>query len=134
MTRWDISSSGVEFVTSLVEDAMDDVAKDVKAYGKDVQSAAGSAGTIVGVHCGAVPTGPIEAALTLFVEKTAGDVLFLGVRAAKSVNGAREATAYYVVGDLDMAATTQHKALAAPKIDLPGQGGGSGQGKGDGKK
>jgi hypothetical protein len=134
VTRWDISSSGVEFVTSLVEDAMDDMEKDVKAYGKDVQSAAGSAGTIVGVHCGAAPTGPIEAALGLFVEKTAGDVLFLGARTAKAVNGAREATAYYVIGDLDMAAKTQHKALAAPKIDMPGQGGGAGQDRKDGKK
>ncbi|MEW2495334.1 DUF6507 family protein [Streptomyces nodosus] len=134
MTRWDISSSGVEFVTSLVEDAMDDIKKDIKAYGKDVQSAAGSAGTIVGVHCGAVPAGLIEAALTLFVEKTAGDVLFLGARAAKSVNGAREATAYYVIGDLDMAATTQHRALATPKIDMPGQGDGTGQDKEYGKK
>ena len=134
MTAWDISTSGVQFVTSLVEDAMDDLAKDVKAYGKDVQSAASSAGTIVGAHCGAVPTGPIEAALTLFVEKTAGEVLFLGARAAKSVNGAREATGYYVIGDLDMAARTQHKALAAPKIDMPGHGGGPGQDKEHGKQ
>ena len=123
MTGWDISTSGVQFVTSLVEDAMDDLAKDVKAYGKDIESAAGSAGTISGPYCGAAPTGPIGAALALFVDKTASNVLFLGARAAKSVNGAREATAYYVAGDLEMAATVEHKALAAPKIDLPGQGG-----------
>ncbi|MEU6553166.1 DUF6507 family protein [Streptomyces sp. NPDC046915] len=123
MTSWDISSSGVEFVTSLVQDAMDDMAKDVKAYGKDVESAAGSAGTISGPYCGMAPTGPVGAALSVFVEKTLGDVMFLGARAAKSVNGAREATAYYVVGDTEMAARTQHKALAAPKIDLPGKGG-----------
>ncbi|MFF2652560.1 DUF6507 family protein [Streptomyces sp. NPDC058045] len=130
MTAWDITTSGVQFVTSLVEDAMDDMAKDVKAYSKHLRSAGGAAGTIVGAHCGAAPTGPIEAALSLFAEKTRGDVLFLGARAAKSVNGAREATAYYVLGDLEMAAETQHKALAAPKIDMPGQGEGTGQGRG----
>ncbi|MEU6260384.1 DUF6507 family protein [Streptomyces sp. NPDC047043] len=132
MTRWDISSSGVEFVTSLVEDAMDGMAKDVKAYGKDIESAASSAGTISGPYCGMPPTGPVGAALSLFVEKTLGDVLLLSARAAKSVNGAREATAYYVVGDLEMATKTQHKALAAPKVELPGQG--SGKGQGDAKK
>jgi hypothetical protein len=39
------------------------------------------------------------------------------------VNGAREATAYYMAGDLEMAAQAEHKALGAPKIDLPGRGG-----------
>ncbi|POX52596.1 DUF6507 family protein [Streptomyces sp. Ru72] len=134
MTAWDISTSGVQFVTSLVEDAITDMEKHVKAYGKDVKSAAGSSGTIAGVYCGAVPTGPIAAALRLFVEKTAGDVLFLGARAAKSVNGAREATAYYVLGDLDMATRTQHQTLAVPKIDMPGRGGGTGQDKEHGKQ
>ena len=122
MTGWDVSPSGVEFVTSLVQDAMDDVAKDVKAYGTDVVSAAASAGTISGVYCGEAPTGPIGVALALFTEKTAGDAVFLGARAAKSVNGAREATAYYLAGDEEMAARAQGKALTAPKIDLPGQG------------
>ncbi|MFE5601646.1 DUF6507 family protein [Streptomyces coelicoflavus] len=122
MTGWDVSPSGVEFVTSLVQDAMDDVAKDVKAYGTDVVSAAASAGTISGVYCGEAPAGPIGVALALFTEKTAGDVLFLGARAAKSVNGACEATAYYVAGDEEMATRAQSNALTAPKIDLPGQG------------
>ncbi len=128
MTGWDISPSGVEFVTSLVQDAMDDVAKDVKAYGTDVESAATAAGTISGPYCGAAPTGPIGAALALFVERTAGDALFLGARAAKSVNGAHEATAHYVLGDEEMAARAQRRALAAPKIDLPGKGEGEGEG------
>ncbi|MXM68486.1 hypothetical protein GR925_35025 [Streptomyces sp. HUCO-GS316] len=132
MTRWDISTSGVEFVTSLVEDAMDDMAKDVKAYGKNVESAATSAGTISGLYCGTKPTGPVGTALTLFVDETLGDVLFLGARAAKSVNGAREATAYYVIGDIHMAASAQDQSLAAPVVDLPGQGGG--QNQEDGKK
>jgi hypothetical protein len=110
---------------------MDDVTKDVKAYGTDVESAATSAGTVSGPYCGAVPTGAIGVALAVFVEKTAGDVLFLGARAAKSVNGAREATAYYLAGDLEMAGQAEHKALGAPRIDLPGQ---DGKGKDGGDK
>ncbi|MCZ9340900.1 DUF6507 family protein [Streptomyces sp. TRM76130] len=114
-------------MTSLVVDAMDDMAKDVKAYGTDVQSAATHAGTIVGggFYCGAGPqAGPVGEALALFVDRTAEEVLALGARAAKSVNGAREATAYYVVGDQEMAARTQRQALAAPEIELPTRDGG----------
>ncbi|MFF6785595.1 DUF6507 family protein [Streptomyces sp. NPDC012510] len=131
MTAWDISSSGVQFVTSLVEDAMDDLAKDVKAYGTDVASAAESAGTISAAYCGASQTGAVGAALALFVEGTAQEVLFLGARAAKSVSGAREATGYYEGGALEMAATAQRNALAAPKVEMPGKGG---EGQGGGEK
>ncbi|MFG3363503.1 DUF6507 family protein [Streptomyces sp. NPDC048156] len=134
MTGWDISSSGVEFVTGLVETAMDDMAKDIKAYGKDIESAAAWAGTISGAYCGAAPTGPVKAALSVFVNETLHDVLFLSARAAKSVNGARQATGYYILGHLEMAANAQHKALSAPKVDLPGQGGDKGHGKEGGKK
>ncbi|MFF4184794.1 DUF6507 family protein [Streptomyces sp. NPDC001691] len=123
MSGWDVSQSGVESVTSLVGVAMDDVAKCVTSYGTNVTSAADSAGTISGAYCGATPIGPIGAALELFVEKTSGDVLFLGARAAKSVNGAREATAYYVVGDLEQAANAEHTALTAPDVMLPKPGG-----------
>ena len=124
MTGWDISSSGVQFVTSLVEHAMDDLAKDVKSYVGDMASAAKSAGTISGAYCGAPETGAVGSALALFVEESAQDVLFLGARSAKSVNGAREATGYYVAGATEMAATAQRNALAAPKVELPGKGGG----------
>ncbi|MFG2379965.1 DUF6507 family protein [Streptomyces avermitilis] len=127
VTGWNVSPSGVEFVTSLVADAMDDLAKDVKSYGKHVEGAAKWAGTLgdVSAACGG-PAGPVGAALSLFVEKTAHDVLFLNERGAKSVNGAREATGYYLAGDLQMAADAQHKALSAPKVDLPGQNAGKG--------
>nr|WTB34822.1 hypothetical protein OG781_39855 [Streptomyces sp. NBC_00830] len=36
-----------------------------------------------------------------------------------------------MVGDLEMAAQAEHKALGAPKVDLPGQ---DGKGKDDGDK
>src|ERR1044072_7701918 len=104
MPAWDISPSGVDSVTSLVRLAMDDVAKDVKSYGTDMESAAASAGTISGASTGDTPVGPIGAALALFVERPAGDVLFLGARAAKSVDGAIDATNHYLAGGLEQAA------------------------------
>lgn len=103
--------------------AMDDLAKDVKSYGGDMASAAASAGTISGAYCGAPETGAVGSALVLFVEGTAKEVLFLGARAAKSVSGTREATGYYEGGALEMAATAQQNALAAPKVEMPGKGG-----------
>ncbi|GAA2657727.1 DUF6507 family protein [Streptomyces vastus] len=116
MPAWDISPSGVDSVTSLVGLAMDDVAKDVKAYGTDVESAATWAGTISTADSGCAPVGPIGAALSLFVERTAGDVLFLGARAAKSVNGAIEATNHYLAGSLEQAANAQRQAEKAPDV------------------
>ncbi|WP_033326971.1 DUF6507 family protein [Streptomyces yerevanensis] len=116
MPAWDISPSGVDSVTSLVELAMDDVAKDVKAYGTDVESAAASAGTISTADSTCAPVGPVGAALSLFVERTAGDVLFLGARAAKSVNGAIEATNHYLDGSLEQAANAQRQAEKAPDV------------------
>lgn len=128
MVGWDISSSGVEFVTGLVETAMEDMAKDITAYGTDLIGASAAAGTISGAYCGAAPTGPVQAALAVFANETLHDVRFLSARSAKSVNGAREATACYILGNLEMAANAQHSALAAPQVDLPGEG------QGDGKK
>ncbi|MER5254512.1 MULTISPECIES: DUF6507 family protein [unclassified Streptomyces] len=116
MPAWDISPSGVDSVTSLVGLAMDDLAKDVKAYGTDAESAATSAGTISSGYCGDVPVGPIGVALALFVDKSAEDALFPGARAAKSVNGAIEATNHYVHGDLEQAATAQRNAEKAPDM------------------
>ncbi|WPO74123.1 MULTISPECIES: DUF6507 family protein [unclassified Streptomyces] len=118
MPGWDISPSGVDSVTSLVRLAMDDMAKDVKAYVTDVESAAASAGTLGTSYCGAAPVGPIGDALTRFMVGTESDVRFLGKRAAKSVNGAIEATNHYVAGDLEQAANAQEQAAQAPDVTV----------------
>ncbi|WP_369216036.1 DUF6507 family protein [Streptomyces flavofungini] len=118
MPAWDITPSGVDSVTSLVGLAMDDVAKDVRAYGEHIESAAGSAGTIGPPVCGAAPVGPVGAALRLFVAETANDVRFLAKRSAKSVNGAIEATNHYVAGDLEQAANAQQQAAQAPDVTV----------------
>jgi hypothetical protein len=118
MPAWDISPSGVDSVTSLVRLAMDDVAKDVKAYGEHIESAAGAAGTIGPPQCGAAPIGPVGAALRLFVAETARDVGFLRKRSVKSVNGAIEATNHYLVGDLEQAANAQQQAAQAADVTV----------------
>ncbi|MET8555619.1 DUF6507 family protein [Streptomyces sp. NPDC004959] len=126
MSGWDIDVDGVAFVTGLVGLAMRDLGTDVEAYGTDMESAAVSAGTVAGVSGGPAPTGAVGAALALFAEGTAQEVAILAARAAKSVNGAHEATGYYILGDEEMAAQAQHRALAAPEVDLPGRGDGGG--------
>ncbi|WP_279617235.1 DUF6507 family protein [Streptomyces albus] len=129
MPGWDITPSGVSSVTALVETAIEGVEEDLTACGKAVENAAASAGTISGAYCGeGPPTGAIALALAQFVEGTAGDAAFIGARAVKSVNGAREATAAYVGGDLGMAAELQRAAARAPVVDLPGQGAPGGRG------
>lgn len=132
MPAWDITPSGVWSVTSLVGEAIDGVEGDVTAYGKHVESAAASAGTISGAYCGeGPPTGPIAAAMGQFVQRTAEDLAFIGRRAVKSVNGAREATGAYIAGNVAMAADTQRAAVEPPVIDLSGRGGSGEQAGGD---
>src|ERR1044072_2867858 len=78
MSKWDITPSGVEFVTSLVGDAIGDIDTGVRSYGKHVESAATSAGTLSEPVCGAPQTGPVGAALALLVEKSMREALFIG--------------------------------------------------------
>ncbi|MFC5724065.1 DUF6507 family protein [Streptomyces gamaensis] len=121
MPGWDIDPSGVRFVLSLVEYSIDGVKQDLASYGKNVGSAAISAGTISGAYCGNAPPSPIGIALTQFAERTASDAAFIGVRAVKSLNGAGAAAGFYLAGDLHMAADTLHKAAEAPSADeMPG--------------
>ncbi|WJV46471.1 DUF6507 family protein [Streptomyces flavofungini] len=118
MPAWDITPSGVDSVASLVGLAMDDMAKDVKAYGEDMKSAAASAGTIGAGYCGAsAPPGAVGIALAVFMDGKMGDVLSLGARSANAVNGAIDATNHYIDGDLRKAATAQRNAGKAPDVE-----------------
>ncbi|MFD9863365.1 DUF6507 family protein [Streptomyces alboflavus] len=117
MPAWDITPSGVDSVASLVGLAMDDMAKDVKAYGEDTKSAAASAGTIGAGSCGAAPSGAVGIALAVFMDGKMGDVLSLGARSANAVNGAIEATNHYINGDLEDAANAQRNAGKAPDVE-----------------
>ncbi|MFC7306829.1 DUF6507 family protein [Streptomyces monticola] len=120
MTAWDITPSGVNSILSLVGDAGDDLEKHVKAYGKHVESAAASAGTVgVATYGPYVPgsaprAGIVAAALANFVTDTQTKVAFMAARTSKTMNGTVEATTAYTEGNLQMAADIQSKALAAP--------------------
>ncbi|WP_279628486.1 DUF6507 family protein [Streptomyces swartbergensis] len=122
MPAWDISPSGVQSVVSNVSDVMKVLDEIVQAYSGDVQGAATSAGTLApggagGEHKG--QTGLVAAALAEFMEGTADELKFIGVRVGKSVNGAVEATVAYRDGDLEMAAEVQRRAAGLVRPDMP---------------
>ncbi|MER5548010.1 DUF6507 family protein [Streptomyces sp. NPDC001118] len=119
---WDISPSGVAGVVSRVGDVMNALEGMVEAYSTDVQGAATSAGTLApggasGEHKG--QAGLVAAALAEFVQGTADDVRFIGVRVGKSVGGAVEATMAYEAGDVEMAAETQRRTAGLVEPDMP---------------
>ncbi|GGW82864.1 DUF6507 family protein [Streptomyces lomondensis] len=122
MPAWDISPSGVQSVVSNVSDVMKVLDEIIQAYSGDVQGAATSAGTLApggagGEHKG--QTGLVAAALAEFMEGTADELKFIGVRVGKSVNGAVEATVAYRDGDLEMAAEVQRRAAGLVRPDMP---------------
>ncbi|CAM5236715.1 DUF6507 family protein [Streptomyces coeruleorubidus] len=122
MPAWDISPSGVQSVISNVSDVMKVLDDIVQAYSDDVQGAATSAGTLApggagGEHKG--QSGLVAAALAEFMEGTANELKFIGVRVGKSVNGAVEATVAYRDGDLEMAAEVQRRAAGVVRPDMP---------------
>jgi hypothetical protein len=122
MPAWDISPSGVQSVVSHVSDVMKVLDEIVQAYSGDVQGAATSAGTLApggtgGEHKG--QSGLVAAALAEFMEGTADELKFIGVRVGKSVNGAVEATVAYRDGDLEMAAEVQRRAAGLVRPDMP---------------
>ncbi|MCA6094090.1 DUF6507 family protein [Streptomyces sp. SCA3-4] len=122
MTGWDIRPSEVGGVLGKVATAAEGLAKAGEGVQKTLPSAAAAAGTISGMYCGPAPTGPVAAALAEFGNKWGRDLIYVAKRTANSLNGAAEATRKYVEGDLELAANAQHKALAEPRIDMPGQG------------
>jgi hypothetical protein len=95
----------------------------VQAYSADVQGAATAAGTLApggtgGEHKG--QTGLVAAALAEFIEGTAEELQFIGVRVGRSLNGAVEATTAYQDGDLEMAAELQRRSAGLVRPDMPG--------------
>jgi hypothetical protein len=122
MPAWDISPSGVQSVISNVSDVMKVLDEIIQAYSGDVQGAATSAGTLApggagGEHKG--QTGLVAAALAEFMEGTADELKFIGVRVGRSVDGAVEATVAYRDGDLEMAAEVQRRAAGLVRPDMP---------------
>ena len=123
MPGWDISPTGVGTVVSNVGDVLTVLDEIVQAYSADVQGAATSAGTLApggagGEHKG--QTGLVAAALAEFIEGTAEELQFIGVRVGRSLNGAVEATTAYQDGDLEMAAELQRRTSGLVRPDMPG--------------
>ncbi|WP_267880883.1 DUF6507 family protein [Streptomyces sp. PsTaAH-124] len=114
MTGWDVTPSGVESILSLVGLAAEDLAKDIKGYGKSVEEAALCAGTISGPYCGSAPVGPVGAAVADFVADTESQITFMAARIKKTTDGTVDATTAYIDGDLTMAARAQREAAKVP--------------------
>ncbi|WP_405613816.1 DUF6507 family protein [Streptomyces sp. NBC_00076] len=109
-------------------DTASDLEKYAKAFGKHLTSAATSAGTISaegggGGEGGEKPAGGLVAlALSQYAERASKDLQYVAARAGKSLQGAVDATTAYLNGDQEMASEAQRKALAEPKLDMPGVG------------
>jgi hypothetical protein len=94
----------------------------IQAYCGDMEGAATAAGTIAPGGAsgdGKAQGGLVAAALAEFMEGTASEVQFIGVRLGKSLTGAVEATTAYQAGDLEMAAEVQQRAAGVVEPDMP---------------
>ncbi|MEU1116303.1 MULTISPECIES: DUF6507 family protein [unclassified Streptomyces] len=125
MPKWDIEPGGVGHVLSHVNDVLGALERHIGEYGKDLAGAAKCSGSLVSGEGGGgkgPATGLVASALVEFVEGTAEEVQFIGVRAGRSVTGAVLATAAYETGDLEIAAQIQQSAssVIAPELERTG--------------
>jgi Family of unknown function (DUF6507) len=121
---WDLKPQGVQGVLKTTGEAASDLEKHATAFGTHLTSAASSAGTISadGGGGGKQQGGLVALALSQYAEHATKDLQFIAARAGKSLQGAVDATTAYLNGDEHMAAEAQRKALADPRIDMPGAG------------
>lgn len=122
MTGWDISPAGVRSVISTVREAAEAMNEGITLYGRSVQGAMESAGSLApgdrGPASGSgTPTGLVSVALAEFAAGSEQDVAFLPLRAGNSANGAIEATNAYLAGDLELAWNAQRQATLPPDVD-----------------
>ncbi len=117
MSKWDIKPDGVRSVLSKTAEVAGKFENEFTAYSEGLVGSATSAGTMI-LGGAEVPKGgafgPVAQALQEFQQRTEDDVKFLPVRTGKSIKGAREATAAYLQGDLEMAHNKQEEAAKAP--------------------
>ncbi|MFC5721716.1 DUF6507 family protein [Streptomyces gamaensis] len=133
MTAWDIYPSSVSGVLQRCGKAAKDLGEAGQKVQGDLQKAAGSAGTVSGVYCGATPpSGPVSDALGDFFGKWERDVVYIAKRTEASFKGARLATEAYIEGDLKMAAQKQGDALKEPEIKPEDLSSGKSQGNSSG--
>jgi hypothetical protein len=123
---WDLRPQGIQGVLKTTGDTASHLEEHANAFGKHLTSAASSAGTIAadgaGGGGGKAQGGLVALALSQYAEHATKDLKYIAARAGKSLQGAVDATTAYLNGDEQMAAEAQRKALAEPRIDMPGAG------------
>jgi hypothetical protein len=128
---WDLRPQGIQGVLRTTGDTASDLGKHADAFGKHLTSAASSSGTIAadggggggeGGGGGTAQGGLVALALSQYAEHATEDLRFIAARAGRSLQGVVDATTAYLNGDEHMAAEAQRKALADPRIDMPGAG------------
>ncbi|MGW2719828.1 DUF6507 family protein [Streptomyces sp. NPDC001492] len=121
MTRWDVDPAGVYGVLSKAGTAAKDMSEAGSAMQGNLEEAASAAGTLTdqfGPYTSTV--GLVGSALGQFAEHWNRDLLYIAKRTSRSLNGADQATRYYMAGSLEQAVNAQRDAAKEPKVDLPG--------------
>lgn len=125
MTGWNLKPQGIQGVLKSTGETASHLEGQAKAYGEHLTSAASSAGTVSaegGGGGGKAQGGLVALALSQYAEHATKDLQYIAARAGKSLQGAVDATTAYLRGDEEMAARAQQRALAEPRVDLPGVG------------
>jgi hypothetical protein len=125
VSGWDLKPQGIEGVLKTTGETASHLEGYAKAYGEHLTSAASSAGTVSAEGGGGgekAQGGLVALALSQYAEHATKDLQYIALRAGKSLQGAVDATTAYLRGDEAMAAEAQRKALAEPRVDLPGVG------------
>lgn len=130
MAGWDLKPQGIQQVLKTTGETASRIGDHAKAYGEHLTSAATYAGTISAEGAGGggggegekAQGGLVALALSQYAEHASKDLQFVAARAGKSLQGAVDATTAYLRGDEAMAAEAQRRALAEPRVDLPGVG------------
>jgi hypothetical protein len=128
VSGWDLRPQGIQGVLKTTGGTASHLEGHAKAFGKHLTSAASSSGTVAADGGGGggdgkkAQGGLVALALSQYAEHATKDLQFIAARAGKSLQGAVDATTAYLHGDEHMAAEAQRKALADPRIDMPGAG------------
>ena len=101
MSRWDIDPSGVRSVVSRTIDRAERFEEQARSYEQALGSAAQASGSQI-----------VGQALVDFAAHNQPAFRFLVDRTSRVVNGAIDATAAYLDGDLTMAGTAQRNAAS----------------------
>lgn len=106
MGAWDIDPAGVSGVVNKTKSVADDFEGQLTAIDTALSGGADNCGS-----------GIIQQAISDYVDSSTPDIKFVVHRTGQTLTAAVKATNAYVEGDLEMAATAQRSATAAPPVD-----------------